>query len=348
VWAVVVGIVAVSAAHAQQANPAATTAKPAAAPHPERALTPIQQVSRAGVGPVPIVLIPDIGFDWTVWKSFMERNGERYTMYAVTLPGIGGTEPAELREGENWEAMALTTNAVKALGRLMDEHAIDRPVLMGHGYGGHLAIMFALDAPARVRSVISVDGLPVQPLGDPNQDDSLIERRRILNDALVPKMLALSEQEWKDRHFINTLGMVADDHRARDLALILSNQDRAVFLYYFFESLQSDLRPRLNGLTVPMLCIAPVTPKPPPPPQVVYMVWEKYLGAPPGTWLTFYPDCYHFVMDDNPAQLDHDVDLFVRGKPIPGARRAATIQVPEPDPDAPVPLPADKSKQKQE
>lgn len=336
---VVMGLIVGRCALGQAAQPAAVG---------ERAVTPIQEVSRAGNGPVAMVLIPDIGFDWTVWKTFMERNGERYTMYAVTLPGIGATEPAELREGENWEAMALSTNASRALVRLIEEYKIEKPVVMGHGFGGHLAMRLALDEPARVRAVISVDGLPVQPLGDPNQDDSLPERRRILREALVPKMMGLPEQEWKDRHFINTRGMVADDFRARELALMLGKQDRAVFLYYFFESMQSDLRPRLSGLSVPMLCIAPITPKPPPPPQIVHMVWEKYLGTPPGTWLTFYPDCYHFVMDDNPAQLDHDVDLFVQGKAIPGAVRTATIQVPEADPEAPLALPADKTKKKQE
>lgn len=56
--------------------------------------TPLGQpgpVEKRGRGPVPLILIADLRTDWTVFQSFMERNAERYTLYAVTLPGYGGT-----------------------------------------------------------------------------------------------------------------------------------------------------------------------------------------------------------------------------------------------------------------
>src|SRR5262249_3432161 len=50
-------------------------------------------VEKLGRGPIPMILLADVGEDWTLYKSFMERNAGRYTMYAVTLPGSGGTPP---------------------------------------------------------------------------------------------------------------------------------------------------------------------------------------------------------------------------------------------------------------
>ncbi|HWQ33597.1 MAG TPA: hypothetical protein VNQ79_12150 [Blastocatellia bacterium] len=61
------------------------TAKPVS-----RSNTPLGElghVEKRGRGPVPMILISDVRTDWTIWQSFMERNAERYTMYAVTLPG---------------------------------------------------------------------------------------------------------------------------------------------------------------------------------------------------------------------------------------------------------------------
>src|SRR5688500_2392184 len=47
--------------------------------------SPVPHVEVRGKGPIQMVLIPGLLSDWTVFESFMERNGERYTMYAVTL-----------------------------------------------------------------------------------------------------------------------------------------------------------------------------------------------------------------------------------------------------------------------
>lgn len=285
-------------------------------------VTPIQKLIAYGNGPVPMVLIPDTGFNASVWMSFMERNGGRYSMVAVTFPGFDGTNPPELGPKEDWEAMRLSNNAVLAVVKMIEERGLDKPVVIGHGYGGHLAMRIALEHPDKVRSIVSIDGLPVAPLADPNQDDSLGARRLIVREGLAPKMGIISEQEWNGRHYSTAFTLVTDGHRANELAAMLASQDRGIYTFMMFEAMLSDLRPALKGLRVPMLCVAPVTPDPVPPAGVVHAAWYNNLGAPPGSWLTFYPNCRHFVMDDNPEQLDHDVALFVEGKDIPGAKRS--------------------------
>lgn len=296
-----------------------------------RILAPIQKFTSSGIGPVPMILVPDIGFDWSVWKTFMERNGDRYTMYAITIPGMDKTEAPQLRPKEDWEGMLLSNNTVEAIAVFIKDQSLERPVLVGHGYGGHLAMRVALDHPKLVRSIVSIDGLPGQPMADPNQDDSLGERRLIIRETLAPQMRLLNDQEWHDRHYASGFSLVTDGHRANELAGMLASQDRGVYTFFLFETLLSDLRPRLKDLTVPMLCIAPITPEPPPPPQIFHMTWTNALGAPPGAWLVFYPNCRHFVMDDNPAQLDVDIALFVAGKDIPGGQKSPNaIEAEEP------------------
>ena len=66
----------------------AVLATPALAAHEGLA-----HVETRGEGDTHLLLVPGLLCDWTVWESFMERNAERYTMHAVTLPGFGGTEP---------------------------------------------------------------------------------------------------------------------------------------------------------------------------------------------------------------------------------------------------------------
>src|SRR5262245_47521140 len=81
-------------APAPQAPPAAAPKvdQPAAAPS-TGAVTPLGHVEVRGTGPVPVVLIPNLVMDWTIFESFMQRNSEKFTMYAVTLPGFAGSAP---------------------------------------------------------------------------------------------------------------------------------------------------------------------------------------------------------------------------------------------------------------
>ena len=58
----------------------------------------LAHVEVRGTGDTALVLIPGLVCGWEVWESFMDRNGDRYTMYAVTLPGMNGSEPLPLPE----------------------------------------------------------------------------------------------------------------------------------------------------------------------------------------------------------------------------------------------------------
>ena len=75
--------------------------------------TPLGHVEQRGAGPTPVVLISGLACDWTVWEDFMDRNTERFTMYAVTLPGMAGTDAPPKPEAEGgtpWlDATALVT-----------------------------------------------------------------------------------------------------------------------------------------------------------------------------------------------------------------------------------------------
>lgn len=331
-----VGFVAVMAGVLFLASAAALAQDDAAEADAGPAVTPFQMVEVRGGGPIPMILIPDIGFDVSVWTAFMERNAGRYTMYAVTLPGSGPTSAPPLPEGATWEDLRLTRNAVAAVDHLIRSRRIERPVVVGHGYGGLVAMSAAVEFPDRVRAVVSINGLPVQPMADPSRDPDFNERKEIIVRSVAPDIRKLTDEEWRSRQFVNALELVTDQFRARDLAAMFLRTDRGVATFYFLESLLVDVRPGLKTLAVPMLCIAPISPNPSTPHALTRMIWLNNLGAPPNTTLTFYPDCRHFVMDDNPAQLDHDIAMFLAGEPVPGGLR--TIE-PVPPEDRPYTVP---------
>ena len=289
----------------------------------DRAVTAIPKFEKRGSGALPMVLVPDVSSDSTVWESFMDRNGERYTMYALVLPGFGGTEAPPLDSRDTYESVPASLNAERAIIRFIEDQKLGKAWLMGHGYGGQIGLRVALARPDLVSGVVSVGGMPVVPMDDPSRDPSFIERMDIIRRTILPQALRVPEETWRNQQFMNAQALVSDDNRARELAEMVTKSDRGVSLHYFLESLLLDVRPHLGKLSVPTLFIAPLTPDLGPKERVARDQWKRIVGAPPRTTLAFYEDCRHFVMDDNPAQLDIDVDLFVRGKAIPGSFRTA-------------------------
>src|SRR5215510_12834629 len=58
--------------------------------------SPIPEYKRVGRGTQTLLLIPCMSCRWNEWEEFMERNQAKYTMYAVTIPGYGGTPVPDL------------------------------------------------------------------------------------------------------------------------------------------------------------------------------------------------------------------------------------------------------------
>lgn len=303
-------------------QPPATAAQPADGP-----VSPIAHVEKRGDGPIPMVLIPGVASEWSVWDGFMTRNARRYTMHAITLPGFGGSEPPELGDKDTYETLAVTRNADRAVLKYLRESGLEKPVLVGHGYGAMIALRIALSHPELVRAVVSVDGMPVIPMADPRKELDLTARKEQIRNTMLKSFVQMSEDDWKNQQYMNALALVSDDRRARELGEMFNRTDRAVAFHYYLESLLVDLRSQMSTLEVPTIFIAPMAPIGVPN-KVQHQQWRAALGAPPNTTLKFYNDCRHFVMDDLPDQLDMDIDLFTRGEGVPDSFKSF-----EPDSD---------------
>lgn len=284
-------------AHAGEANPAAAPA------------TPIPHVEQRGTGPVPMVLVPGLTCDWKVWDAFMERNKDKYTMYAVTLPGFGGTEPPatpEVATGTPW-----LDNALAALAATIDEKKLDRPVVVGHSLGGLLALRMAIEHPGKVRGVVAVDGMPAFPIDE--KPVPTPERVARVERQIGPMMLNSSDQLWDQQLDMMAGSMVTDPQRGKELREMFRGTPTAVGARYMVELMKSDVTQAMIDSTTPMLVIAAINndnaaagmSR-----EVMRTMWEATMGAAKDRVL-YVDNSRHFVMDDQPAALDEAVAGFV-------------------------------------
>ena len=96
----------------------------------------------------PVLMIHGFGADLSTWMFNQQALAEDRPVYAVDLPGHGGS--AKQVEDGSVAGLARTIRAY------MDAAGIDRAHLVGHSLGGAIAVAIALDAPDRVTALTLV------------------------------------------------------------------------------------------------------------------------------------------------------------------------------------------------
>jgi pimeloyl-ACP methyl ester carboxylesterase len=93
---------------------------------------------------------------WYAWRAVITALAEDHHVVAVDLPGFGWSDPA----AHGYSTAERARDAIA----LLDELGIDSAVLVGHDWGAWLAFRVALDAPTRVRRLVSISELHPWPL----------------------------------------------------------------------------------------------------------------------------------------------------------------------------------------
>ncbi len=102
----------------------------------------------AGAGP-PLVLLHGIGDSAADWQWVMPGLAQHHRVYALDLPGHGGSAAPDVDYSATLYAH-FTTRFLDALG-------VNDAVLVGHSLGGLAALCVALALPERVRALVLVD-----------------------------------------------------------------------------------------------------------------------------------------------------------------------------------------------
>jgi len=107
-------------------------------------------VEQAGSGE-PVVLIHGFGASTYSWRKVMPALAASHRVVAIDLNGFGYTQRPASRASYTREAQArLVLGTLDALG-------IDRAHVVGHSYGGGLALYLASRHPERFRTLVLVD-----------------------------------------------------------------------------------------------------------------------------------------------------------------------------------------------
>jgi pimeloyl-ACP methyl ester carboxylesterase len=289
-----------------------------------------------------MVLIPGMVLDWSMYEAFMERNGDKYTMYAVTLPGFAKSEPpAAPAAGASFTEGAWMANAERAIMAMIEEKKLDKPVIVGQSFGGHMALRLAARHPDAFRSAVIINSVPALTLSAaPTM--SMEDRKKMVDQQMAAFIANASDEEWNKQQTDWLSTSVKDKDRAAALVAVANQTPKAISSRYMLEYLGSDISGEVGSLTAPLLAVVgqPVREQDA---KVVADMWQNAYGKAPKATIVFFEGNGEFITEESPAELDRAIDQFLTGKPVEG-RKAPKLAPPpgqtpaaEPKGEAPPP-----------
>jgi pimeloyl-ACP methyl ester carboxylesterase len=167
---------------------------------------PTLHVAEAGDGP-PLVLIHGWPQHWWAWRRLLPALAAEHRVLCPDLRGLGWSDaPSGAYAKEQWAADVVA---------LLDGLDLDRVDLVGHDWGGLVALLAALRAPERVRTVAALSILhpwprapapslralvPLAyqlPLATPLAGEQLLRRLPVFVRELIRRG-SHSDHRWRD------------------------------------------------------------------------------------------------------------------------------------------------------
>ncbi|HMD02355.1 MAG TPA: alpha/beta hydrolase, partial [Candidatus Baltobacteraceae bacterium] len=222
---------------------------------------------------------------------------KRFTVYTLTFAGFDGEPPVQ---PPYLDAFA------KSIEDLIAAEKLDKPILVGHSLGGHLAVRVAEEIPSRIGAVMVVDMLPLFP---PPQAAETPQTRETQAAGFRNAILAATPAQFGTAARAYMTGLVTDPKNADFLTQRSLRSDRATYAGAAYELSLADLRPNLSKIALPLEVLAPADPETVTP-QILQFYTAAFAGTPNLDVEAVAPS-KHFIMYDQPAKFQTLLDAFL-------------------------------------
>ncbi len=263
-----------------------------------------------------IVFIPGLASDPAVFDAAAERlRRAGLVIWRARIAGFAGA-PAVAQEAR----ADLRATAARDLLAALAERNIARAVLVGHSFGGQIAMVAAAEGDERIAGLVIVDTVPfLAGLFDPHASP---ESARQQAAAFATRLAAMPEADAKAMLVRQqTMLTKSADFRTR-LADWTRRSDLATLLAASRQALGDDLRPLVARIGRPALILFAHDPAMGLPVDMLRSVYESQYSSLPAHRIMVIADSFHFIPVDRPAAFAQAVREFV------GKLAAGTAEVP--------------------
>jgi pimeloyl-ACP methyl ester carboxylesterase len=295
-------------------------------------------VEEMGRGRVALLLIADAGVDGReLYRSFVERNGDRYRFYVVTLPGAGAARPQPWPEEFDVTRRPWLNNIEQSLARLVERRAGEKLVVVGTAVGGYFAARLALLKPEAVRAAVLVNAqvnVPLPSPASPGRPATLQERVILMKGyAPSPQLFPSAEAPRDPAEIKRLLDDPKSTHPIVKNWMAFAVKDEALSKRWSLEALSAgffmravrygaelqttDLTEDFARLSVPTLAMSalPDGKSPLAGNAAGASQWAEIKRLYPSIPLTLatFADTRSYISEDSPAEFDRALSDFLSG-----------------------------------
>ncbi len=219
----------------------------------------IPEYTKAGTGSHTLILIPGLGFDASVFKDFIEANKNRFTMYAITIPGFGITTAAPMPDSNvSYGEQSWNKGVVQGLVKLIEKEKLQKPTVVGHFIlGTQIALRMAIDYPDKVGSVIILGGAIkfIASMNDTLRDYPLATMCNITDNYTAPIWFKHMKKDFFDDGNFKPSIYSLNEKTGSALWNQVKEVPLPVIIRYSCEYFASDITPELNKIKCPVLVL---------------------------------------------------------------------------------------------
>ena len=247
----------------------------------------------------PILFLHGVGSDLSQWDRNYPDLAKKYRVLGIDLPGFGKSDKPRIEYTLDFYCAVIET--------LLTRQNIKKVTLVGHSFGGHLAVYFSLHRAEKVNNLIIVDGAGIQEF-TPGQKQFILTQydiRKLSNPN--PHELRFGLQmgfvKWEDRYEKTVQERIAlsKTPEYKDYAFAVNKCVMAM--------LDKNVKGELPSLKIPTLIVwgAKDALVPPSVAQEAHELIEE-------SELAIIPECGHFPMIEKSGEFNRIIDMFLGGE----------------------------------
>jgi len=256
-----------------------------------------------------LILIPGLSSSPAIWQETVDRLKGQYRIHRIHVHGFAGA-PADGNAQDGITPTPIAAPVADEIARYIREQNLNKPAIIGHSMGGTVGMMVSARHPDSVGKLMVVDMLPFvgAMFGAPG--------------ASAADVVPVADQVWsaqaKIPHMAYVMaatqtisGMINTESRREEALAHMRASDQGVSASAFRELIVTDLRPELAAISAPTTVLyvkfndARMTD------EVTDMIYASSFASKPGVTLKRIDDSAHFIMFDQPARFDAEVDAFL-------------------------------------
>jgi pimeloyl-ACP methyl ester carboxylesterase len=259
-------------------------------------------VTVEGKGP-DVLLIPGLASSRAVFADEAKLLSAHYTLHLVQINGFAGA-PA----GPNATGPILAPVVEELHGYIVANKI--HPAVIGHSLGGLLTLMLAAAHPEDVSKMMIVDALPFYALVF--NPAATVEMVKPQAEAMAGQIVGMPDEQFAAMLPPIVAGMVKSPEGLKAVMASSRASDRVVYVNAMVEDMTTDVRPSLPAIKTPAVLLYPYDASVVKDPAAITAVYTAAYAGMPNLKMVRVDDSRHFIMYDQPAEFDKQVQAFLK------------------------------------